>query len=404
MEMSDYKKTIFELVRNNHGIVRSEISRRIHVSKSTAERIVQSLVTQGLVSENLNNHNRSQGRAGIALSVNPNGPCIIGVELSANQTLTCAGINLDGEFITESFTEVSGDMTKEQLFEVIEEHIHRVFTEVRHLNREIIGIGFGDPGIVDSLSGVSVLSSTLPNWKNARISERLSERFHLPVFIQGDMRMKCLAEARYGVAVGVKGFIFINFGIGVGLGVYSNGRLYLGEQGCGCEMGHMIIDPEGPICGCGGKGCLEAIVGSKALITQTINAIQNGVQTSILEKAGMNPDAITAQHVFKAAEEHDRLAVTLVDSAIQILGRAIGNVCNLFNPSLVVLGGEIAKSPVLWQPVQTVIRRTVIPFLSKQLKIEFSRLSDKSGVLGAAEMVIEKMLYTERRASCSKTK
>ncbi len=399
MEMSEHKKIVFELVRNNPGIVRSEISRRIHVSKSTAERIVQSLVTQGLLSENTNSHNSRQSRSGIALSVNSNGPCIIGVELSSNHALTCAVINLDGEIITESFTEVSGDMTKEQLFEIIEEHIHRVLSEVRRLNRDIIGIGFGDPGIVDSLSGVSLFSSTLPFWKNARISGRLSERFHLPVFVQDASRIMCLAEARYGVAVGVKGFILIDFGMGVGLGVYSNGRLYLGEQGCGCEMGHMIIDPEGPICGCGGKGCLEAIVGSKALIKQAITAIQNGAQTSIIEKAGMKTAAITDQHIFRAAEEHDRLSVTLIDSAIQILGRAIGNVCNLFNPSLVVLGGEIAKSPLLWKPIKTVIRRTVIPFLSGHLKIEFSRLSDKNGVLGAAEMVIEKMLYTEKSAS-----
>ena len=109
----------------------------------------------------------------------------------------------------------------------------------------------------------------------------------------------------------------------------------------------------------------------------------------------MDADAIAARQIFEAAQENDRLAVTLVNSVIQTPGLAIGNVCNLFNPSMVVLGGEMPEFPSVWAPLKKVIHTSVIPFISQELTINFSTLSDQGGILGAAQHVIEKLLYPE---------
>ena len=329
------------------------------------------------------------------MSINSGIAYVLGIELDIDNTLTCALLDLNCKFIKRSVSHICPEMTKEEIFGVIEKSIENIKEEVSIPGVEILGIGFGDPGFVDSRNGICKFSSRFPNWREANIAERLSKNFGLPVFVQDLSRLKCLAEADFGAAKGVKGFIYIDYGDGIGLGVYSNGKLFTGEQGYGCEIGHMVIDPNGPICGCGGKGCLEAIASTRAIIKQAAEAVANGVQTSINVKPGMAADAIAARHIFTAAQENDRLAVTLVNSVIQTLGLAIGNVCNLFNPSMVVLGGEMPEFPSVWAPIKKVIHTSVIPFISQELTISFSTLSDQGGILGAAQHVIEKLLYPE---------
>jgi glucokinase len=388
-DLSLNEKKAFALIRKEKGIVRSDIAKRIYLSASTADRVVQSLLERHLVIE-LDPKKNRRGRRGIALAVNPAGSRVISVELQINETVTAAAMTLTGEITACKTEKVRTDMTSEQILSVIQTLIDSLVLNLH--DDSVAGIGFGDPGTVDSRTGVSILCSVFPGWKNIRIGDILRNRYNVPAFVYDVERIRCLAEARYGAAVGFDSFIYIDYADGIGMGVFDNGKPFNGGQGFGCEIGHMVIDPNGPICGCGGRGCLEAIAGQRSLVERAITAIRGGATSSIADpmKEG---EEITAGCIFEAAAKHDRLALNLLDNILHTLGTAIGGACSLFNPSLVVLGGEIAKYKDVWTPIEPIIRRSVMPFVSDGLEIKYATLLDNSGVMGATEMVIEQLFY-----------
>jgi len=388
MPHGKHKKAVFSIVRNEPGIARSEIARRTGLSKSTTERLIRSLVAEGILVETLKADRRRQGRGGIPLSIHTAGPCVIGVDMHADKVIF-AGLDLAGETLIETVVDVHTDMTSDEILARMIDGIGDVVERLQKSGRTIKAIGFGDIGVVDSQKRLSLFSSQLPNWHDVPTAERLTERFGLPVYVQDTSRLNCLAEARYGVAKNVTGFVFIELGIGIGLGLYHDGELYSGEQGCGCEIGHVVVDPVGPICSCGGRGCLEAVAGARAIVAQAIEALRGGGQSILTQMVNGRPETLTIEQVFAAAERHDRLATTLVDGAVTKLGLAIGNICNLFNPIMVVLGGQMATSGVLWEPIKSVIRRTAMPWIAEHMSIEFSTLGEDTGILGAAELAIE---------------
>ena len=385
-----HEKGIFTLVRNEAGIARSEISRRIGLSKSTTERIIRSLVARGILNEAVRDDKTRQGRRGIPLSVNASRPCVVGVDMNADAILA-AGLNLLGKILLHGKAEICTRMSSEEILARIIEPIEKVLDGLQAMDRPVAALGFGDVGVVDSKKGVSLFSSPLPNWKDVPIAEHLNARFGLPVYVQDSSRLQCLAEAHYGVGKGVDGLLFIDLGVGIGMGVYGNGRLYSGEQGSGCEIGHVVVQPDGPICSCGGRGCLEAVAGSRALAAQAVDALRKGGQSRLSAMVDGNLDALTAEHVYEAAEAKDRLAMTLVGTASEILGVAVANICNLFNPVMVVLGGDMAKHPALWEPVKKIIRRTAMPWIAAHMTVEFSSMPEHGGVRGAGELAIENL-------------
>jgi glucokinase len=313
-----------------------------------------------------------------------------------SSSIVSSCINLVGNIQATCEEAITPSMSAKEMVLIIEKSIDQTQKRISRAEEKILGIGFSHSAIVNSETGTAFASSKFPNWKNVNIAEHLTERFALPAFAEDSARTKCLAEAQYGSGRGYENFLYINYGEAVGLGVYNEGLLYRGSWGCGCEMGHMIVDRDGPICGCGGKGCLEAIVSTKAITEKAVEAIRNHVQTSMastLEESEDSERLPNADMIFEAAQEHDRLANSLTESAIQILGVTIGNVCNLFIPSLVILGGDMARFPKVWTRIIPIIRQAAMPFIAKQLEISFAELDVSSGVIGAAELVFERILY-----------
>ena len=389
MNLSDNEKAIFALVRHNHGIVRSDISRTVDISKSTVERCVSSLVAKGLLSETILG-DRRRGRAGIALGVNTDGPMLVGLELNNNELLVAAAIDMIGKILTRFDIPISKNLNKDEIIDVLVSSVDKVKDDVR--GRELCGIGFGNPGMVDEKDGRAIFSSSFIHWEDVPVANILSKTFEVPVYAIDTPRARCLAEARHGVARGIDTSLYVDYGVGIGLGILSKGRLFSGGQGLGGEIGHFVVDPAGEFCACGGRGCIQTVVSEKVIVAKAVKMLNDGVHTVVTEWIE-RPDEVTADHIYRAADLGDRFAENLISPVISLLGTTIGGVCSLLNPNQVVLGKVMASYPRIWAPIKDIIMRTTLPYVAKDLDIQFSSIRRNGGLIGTAEMVVERLFY-----------
>ena len=389
MRLTDNEKRIFELVRHNDGLVRSEVSRKAGISKSTVERCVSSLVHKELLAEATRRDQR-RGRAGIALSVNRAGPVLVGLELNNNELLVAAAMDLMGGIVTRAEMPVSAGLRKEQIIDILVGAARRVLSDAN--GRSCCGVGFGNPGMVDEKEGRAIFSSSFIHWEDVPVAEILSEKLGVPVYAIDTPRARCLAEARHGVARGVESCLYVDYGVGVGLGILSRGRLFSGGQGLGGEIGHFVVEPGGELCACGGQGCIQTVVSERVIVGRARSVMRGGVHT-VMAQWIEDPSLLEADHIYRAAEEGDRFAQNLLEPVISVLGMTIGGVCSLLNPVLVVLGKVLATYPRAFEPLKSVIRRTTVPYVAKGLDIQFCSLLKNAGLIGATELVVERLFY-----------
>lgn len=230
------------------------------------------------------------------------------------------------------------------------------------------GVGLATPGPVDAARGVIVTSPNLPGWREVPIADLLAAELGLPVRHARDANAALLGEAWLGAARGCRDVILLTLGTGIGGAALVGGEPLKGRDGFAGEFGHMAIDPDGPACGCGGRGCLEAIASGNAIRRRT----------------GRDAGA-----VFRAAGRGETAALAVVAEAVQALGIGLANLANLFNPSRIVLGGGMTAG---WMPflerVVAEMRRHAFAAVSTGLEVVPARLGDEAGCLGAARLVL----------------
>lgn len=234
---------------------------------------------------------------------------------------------------------------------------------------DIAGIGVGTPGPVDTRSGVIVSSPNLPGWHKVPVAETLRGALGLPVRHERDANAALLGEAWLGAARGHRDVILLTLGTGIGGSALVGGTLHHGRDGYAWELGHMTIDPDGPPCGCGNRGCLEAFASGTALRNRT---------------------GREGTEVFALAERGDPAALAAVRELGLSLGIGLANLANIFNPSAIVLGGGMAAAARLfWEPMIAEMRRRAFPVVTAGLEVVPAALGDDAGLLGAARLVFE---------------
>lgn len=245
-------------------------------------------------------------------------------------------------------------------------------------------VGLGIPGLLDVDRGICLSSCNL-GWQDVHISRKLSEQINAPVFIDNDGRVAALGEWSQGQAQAqdCKDFICLTIGTGIGSGIVTNGQLVRGANWSAGEVGHMVLDPQGPACACGNKGCLEALASGTAIAREG-RAAAAANPTSLLAK---NLDAIDAASVFAAAGAGDIAATKVIDTAMAWLGLGVANLVNIFNPRLVVIGGGVSLvGEELLAPVRAQVNRYGMKVQREHVTITTSRLGDTAGMVGALEL------------------
>lgn len=276
--------------------------------------------------------------------------------------------------------------------EALYEELDQILLDADVSWEKILGIGLSIPGIVQGPKGISL---TYFNFGSRPLNEILSERFKKPVHIEHDMKAMTLGELWFGLAKNKKNVLCINMGWGISLGIIINGELYYGNNYFAGEFGHLQIVPDGNLCYCGKRGCLETYASGRAIAQDAKQRIKSGTSTTIRGKIGTF-DEIDAKIIIEAANEGDQFSIELLEEAGRYMGYGIAQLINIFNPEMIILGGRLAtaKSFITNSIKSEALKRSLIP-LHDNLEIVISNLGPKAGALGVASLALRDFIEVE---------
>ena len=245
-------------------------------------------------------------------------------------------------------------------------------------------IGIASPGPLDPHAGVILSTPNIPEWHNFPLAPNLSNHFGVPVFLDNDANMAGLAEWQFGAGKGHHNLIYLTISTGIGGGVISHDRLLQGCRGMGAELGHMIIDVDGPVCGCGRRGHIESFSSGTAIARYVSERIRAG-QPSTLSSSLVSHGELSAREVAEAALTGDALAISAFERAGHYLGIAVANFLAIFDPSILVFGGGVSQvGDLLFKPFKESLQKHVFhPHYLDDLVITRAALGDDAGLLGA---------------------
>jgi len=258
---------------------------------------------------------------------------------------------------------------------------------------QVFGIGIGAPGLLDLEKGETLfLTNFAGNWPHVPLRDTIQRLTSIPTAILNDVRAITFGEWRFGAGRGVETMVVLALGTGVGGGLVVNGQLHLGLSGSAGELGHIVLDPNGPRCGCGNQGCLEVYASGPAIAAMGMKMVAQGFATRIAELCEGDYNRITAALIAQAAQEGDAVASEIFERAGQALGRAAATLCVTLSPQRIVLTGGVARAGVLLlEPMQQAMRQLARVIPVEQVQIELGKLGDQAGVIGAACFAAQKI-------------
>ena len=254
--------------------------------------------------------------------------------------------------------------------------------------RDLAGIGVGAPGPLNPHTGLVYQAPNL-KWQNVPLQEELQKIIACPCRVENDANLAALGEYTFGAGQGADPLIYVTVSTGIGGGIILGGRIFQGATGQAGEIGHLTVEPEGPLCGCGARGCLEALASGTAIAREARILAEKGGARQIVALAGQPAD-ITARHVGQAAATGDAEAVGLITRAGYYLGIGLAGLINLIDPQLVVIGGGAAQiGPALLDAARSEMNRRILAGEAKQVHIVPAALGERVGVYGAIALAIK---------------
>lgn len=264
-----------------------------------------------------------------------------------------------------------------------EENLVSIIKQVWPDGEVVKAIGVATPAPINLLSGTIVKAPNIPQWVNFPIVNYLENAFAVPVLLDNDANLAALGEWKYGAGRGHHNLVYVTVSTGIGGGIIINDKLLHGQRGLAAELGHISVDPNGPLCPCGQYGHLEAIASGTSIARKAREAVQRGKQTSLSEV----PE-ITAKVVAEAAANGDELAYGIMRNAGHYLGRAFADFLHIFNPSALIIGGGVSLSgDLILDPIRESLEEHVIsPQYLEDLVLTTAELGDEPGLIGAMVM------------------
>ncbi len=273
----------------------------------------------------------------------------------------------------------------EAIFDSIKEAVDMAVVNAGINYDEIVSVGIGTPGSVNKDTGAIEFSNNL-KFHNVPAKAMLEERLKKPVYLENDANAAALGEAVAGCGNGVKNFVAVTLGTGVGSGIIIDGKIYRGSNFCGGEMGHMVINVDGIPCNCGRKGCWEKYASATALVSQAVEAMQGNKASLLWQTCDDDLNKVEGKTIFEALDMGDETAKAVVDRYLYYVAVGLANVINALQPEAVCIGGGISgQGEKILKPIRDMVKaERYSVYADKQAAIISAALGNDAGIIGAA--------------------
>lgn len=374
---------ILQTLQEKGPMSRADIAKVLGLTPATISNNIAQLMEQKIVKE-IGKGDTSGGRKPILVSLDETGVFFIGVDVHKDG-VEAGIVNMLGEII----------LLKERTFPLgsaFEAEVQECITELRKDFRQdgrVLGIGIGMHGIVDTEKSISVFAPAMAR-RNTNLKQYIEEKQGLPVYIENDANAMALGEGNFGIAKGIKNYVFLNIGRGIGAGIVLEGRIFHGNSFAAGEIGHIHIQENGMRCVCGKYGCLDTVATEYALIRDVYYSLQSGRRYLNSDKTKeLNSQHITLSKILDWAENGETCILDVVQRMGHYIGLACSYIINILNPEMVVLGGSVSVlGKYMIDSVQHTAEKYTLKESMDHIKIETSTLLEKAGVVGAASLVM----------------
>jgi transcriptional regulator of PTS gene len=382
--LNEQKMRIVQAIsQRREALTIPELSSELKITAPTCIKLVNQLMAAGIINEVGKKETRA-GRKPALYALDGSNFQVIGVEILMKRVSFSILDNHLNTIYVKHKTDFALENTSESL-NVVVSFIEACMNDANVSSREIIGMGVGITGRVKKSDGESL---TFFNFLGKPLASFLSEAFDIPVFLNNDTRCFGMAEKIIGKAKNASNAIIINLSRGLGTSLIINNIVVEGGAGFAGELGHMQWGLNEKVCICGKKGCLGNEVSGYTLEEQFKERIQQGEKSLVTEKVSV--DSIRYDDILNAANLGDALSIDLVQQMALRLGKALGNIINLLNPELIIIGGKFAKvRDILLDPVKTGMASSALVSPLKYCEIDFSEMGDLAGMKGAGALVLE---------------
>jgi glucokinase-like ROK family protein len=374
----------------DRSVARSEMTEALGVSRSKISQEVGRLLEAGLLVEDGLAESEG-GRRSSLLRIPRSAGLIAAVDLGAT-SIDVAVSTLGSELVAHRGEPADVREGPKVVLGWVKKLLAELLEEQGASRRDVRAIGVGVPGPVEQASGLLRSPPIMPGWDRFPIRDAFAGEYAAPVFVDNDVNVMALGEHWGGVGKGLDNLLFVKIGTGIGGGVIADGRLYRGSQGCAGDIGHICVDPEGPVCSCGNRGCLEAMAAAPAIALKAERCAREGLSpnlSGVLEGRG----EISAKDVGEAASVGDYHALEIIRESGRLVGRVLATLVSTLNPSLIVIGGGVANiGHSLLAEIRSTVYHRSLPLATRNLPIVLSELDETAGVVGASVLAAEGVL------------
>jgi len=375
-------------------ISRADLAAGTGLNKTTVSNLVDELLEGGFLREAGRNASVG-GRPGTLLEMDPDAGWIIGCEIGVGH-LSVVLANMRARVTWRRQATFSKEDSPPSVIDRLAGHMRQAKQHAQRTGRRLFGAGLAVPGLVDVSSGTLVFEPNM-GWRNVPLRTDLADRLRLPMFVDNDGNAAALAERYFGVAQGVEDFAYVVANIGLGAGLVMGGHIYYGVSGYAGEAGHTTIDPNGPPCRCGNRGCWETLASQRALIERVGELRRAGSSSTLDQVGGDGTTSLTLEAILQAAQGGDAVALEALRQTGTYLGIGIANLLNLLNPDLVAFGGSLSLAHEFLLPAaREVVQQRAMAELSQTTRIVVSSFRQDACVMGGVALVLHDILSQPR--------
>jgi predicted NBD/HSP70 family sugar kinase len=366
---------VLEVVRSSGSVSRADIARSTGLARSTVSTLVNELLRAGLLIERGAPEDAAgaQGRPPVLLSFDPRAGAVLGLHFD-HPVLRVAVADLGYEILAEASVPVDVDHDAQDSIDAAVALVDEVLAASGVQRDRLLGAGVGLAGPIDQATGTVGSSAILPGWVGMQVAQELEARLGVPVHVDNDANVGALAESVLGAGRGASEMAYIMLGSGIGAGLIIGGQVYRGSGGTAGEMGHVLVNEQGPLCRCGNRGCLETYAGADALL-------------DLLRR--QHGDELTVDGLVELARDGDAACQRVIADAARFVGVAAATLCNQLNPERLVFGGELARTgSLLLDPLRESIERYALKSAAADVRVVLGELGDRAELLGALVLVL----------------